>query len=513
MTPYSQPAPQATPSAPATPNPNHLDRASLFAILRTVPILASLDEGGMDCLDDVEQVYREPGDVIERQGEVARFFWILLTGKLRIFHTRQDGGENPIYTMPPGTAFGELPLLANIQNQTTVEAVEPSQLLRLTEDQFWELMTSCPEVRKAILGNMAMRLQKMQSGAVHQEKMAALGTLAAGLMHELNNPGAAARRAATQLRENLLRMHELGSRFTRKTLLPEQKQCLLDLQARALAAKPIQLNSLEQSDAEESLADWLESSHIENAWKIAPTLVTIGLDSHELECARDSFVDDTFSDALNWLGAMISSMQLVGTIEESIGRVSTLVGAVKSYAYEGQGQRQSVNVNESIYATLVILGHKMREKQITLEKSLDPNLPTLQSACSGLNQIWTNILDNAIDAVPDQGRIRIKTWLEAPQNTNPDIQEDSHLCITIEDNGPGIPPDVQPHIFDPFYTTKPVGVGTGLGLGIVQRFVEQFGGTIRFTSTPGTTVFLVRLPTHSSAPATAKTQALTTPTQ
>ncbi len=498
MTPSSQPVPESSSPAPVAPPPTRLDRAALLASLRTVPILASLDEDDMDCLEDVEQVHREPGDIIERQGEVARFFWILLTGKLRIFHTRQDGDQNPVYIMPPGTAFGELPLLANIQNQTTIEAVESSHLLRFTEDQFWELMTTCPEVRKAILGNMAMRLQKMQSGAVHQEKMAALGTLAAGLMHELNNPGAAARRASTQLRENLLRMHELGGRFTRKSLLPDQKQCLLDLQARALVAKPVQLNSLEQSDAEEALADWLESSRVENAWKLAPTLVTIGLNSQELECARDHFVDDTFSDALNWLGAMISSMQLVGTIEESIGRVSTLVGAVKSYAYEGQGQRQVVNVNESIYATLVILGHKMREKQITLEKSLDPNLPTLQSACSGLNQIWTNVLDNAIDAVPEHGRIRIKTWLETPKDTSPDAQEDSFLCITIEDNGPGIPLDVQPHIFDPFYTTKPAGVGTGLGLGIVQRFVEQFGGTIRFTSTPGSTIFLVRLPTQNT---------------
>ncbi|MDP9052612.1 MAG: HAMP domain-containing histidine kinase [Acidobacteriota bacterium] len=184
-------------------------------------------------------------------------------------------------------------------------------------------------------------------------------------------------------------------------------------------------------------------------------------------------------------------MQLVGTIEESIGRVSDLVKAVKSYAYEGKGQKQAVDINESIHATLVILAHKLREKQITLQKDFAPGLPTLQTECSGLNQIWTNVLDNAIDAVPPGGNIRIKTWEDEPPAAG---KLRHYLCITIADDGPGVPLDSQAHIFDPFYTTKPVGVGTGLGLGIVQRIVEQYGGTITFSSEPGNTEFRIRLP-------------------
>ena len=495
MTPTSlQPAPKTLTAPTGTETPR-LDHASLYPLLKGVPILASLQEDDLDCLDEIQQVHQQPGDILVCQGEIGRFFWIVLTGSLRVFVTRPDKNEAPLGTLEPGSAFGELPLLGNIQNPSSIQATEPSLLLRFTEDEFWELMTSCPEVRKAILGNMAIRLQKVQSSAVQQEKMAALGTLAAGLMHELNNPGAAARRASTQLRENLLRMHELSARFTRNDLTASQKECLLDLQSHVLNAPPLLLNSLEQSDAEEALAEWMESASIENAWKIAPTLVTVGMNPHELGCARSSFEGTIFSDALNWLDALVSSMQLVGTIEESIGRVSTLVMAVKSYAYEGQGQRQAVNVNESLIATLVILGHKMREKQITLEKSLDPNLPVLESFCSGLNQIWTNILDNAIDALPEHGRIRIRTWAESdPKSDIP------FLCITVEDNGPGIPLEVQPHIFDPFYTTKPVGIGTGLGLGIVHRIVQQYGGTIRFTSSPGSTLFRVRLPAKQTAP-------------
>jgi signal transduction histidine kinase len=172
------------------------------------------------------------------------------------------------------------------------------------------------------------------------------------------------------------------------------------------------------------------------------------------------------------------------------------VKAVKSYAYEGKGQKQSVDINESIHATLVILAHKMRERQIAVEKDFAAGLPILQCECSGLNQIWTNLLDNAIDAVGEKGHIRIRTWEEeTPADPKMAPSKMRHyLCITIADDGPGIPLDSQPHIFDPFYTTKAVGVGTGLGLGIVQRIVEQYGGTVTFSSEPGSTEFHVRLP-------------------
>ncbi len=169
---------------------------------------------------------------------------------------------------------------------------------------------------------------------------------------------------------------------------------------------------------------------------------------------------------------MISSLQLVGTIEESIGRVSDLVAAVKTYAYEGKGQMQTVDVNKSIHATLVILSHKIREKEIVIKKDLSGDLPTLHSECTGLNQIWTNLLDNAIDAVGQKGRIEVTTWAE----TSPSDHQHTDLCIRIADDGVGIPLESQSHIFDTFFTTKPVGVGTGLGLGIVHRIVEQYGG-------------------------------------
>lgn len=469
---------------------------AVFAKLRTVAILSSLSDEELRCLEGAQEIHLQKDDLLARQGEVAHFFWILLEGELGVMQALPEGKEASLAPIESGNAFGEVPLLSNTPNLVSLRAARPSHLLQLDEEAFWKLMTVCPGVRKSILGNMASRIQRLQSIAVQQEKMASLGTLAAGLMHELNNPGAAARRAASQLRENLLRMHELTAKFSRIELSHDQKQCMFDLQEHALAVKqPLHMNSLEQSDAEEALAEWMEEANIENAWKMAPTLVSIGLDSGELQCARNEFPGPIFSDALSWLASLVSSMQLVGTIEESIGRVSDLVLAVKSYAYEGKGPRQTVDINNSIHATLVILGHKFREKEIVVEKDLAGDLPVFQALCSGLNQIWTNLLDNAIDAASQHGHIKVRTWVEKTlHDGRPEI------CISISDNGSGIPAECQAHIFDPFYTTKPMGVGTGIGLGIVHRIVEQNGGVIRFASEPGSTEFVVRLPIDNTQP-------------
>ena len=469
----------------------------LLARLRAVPILATVPEQEIRCLGDATEVHLAQGEFIAHQGEAAHFFWILLSGEVRFFQAQPSGGgEITMAVIPAGTSLGEMQLLSNTPYPANAQATEPSELLRFDEHQFWNIMTACPEVRKAILGNMAYHVQKFQSVVVQQEKMASLGALAAGLMHELNNPGAAAVRAAAQLRQNLLRMHQLTAKFSKANLNEEQKQCMFQLQEHALEKeRSLRMNSLEQSDAEEALATWMENANVEDAWKLAPALVAIGITADELECARAEFPGPFFSDALNWLEALVSSMQLVTTIEESVGRVSDLVKAVKSYAYEGKGQKQAVDVNESLHATLTILGHKFRQKEIVLEKDFAANLPALQCECSGLNQVWTNLLDNAIDAVPQGGHIRIHTWEEeTPGDARATRKPRRYLCIAIADDGPGIPLESQPRIFDPFYTTKAVGVGTGLGLGIVQRITEQYGGSVTFASEPGNTEFRVRLP-------------------
>ena len=465
----------------------------LIQELSAIPLLASLSAEQFRCLEPLQLVEPAPGTVLALVGEAATYFWIVLDGDVEVLDTQANGRDYAAYVHGRGAAFGEVALLANIPNPMTLRTRGATRLLRFDENAFWSLMTACPEVRQAILRNMAMRLQKTQHYTLQQEKMAALGTLAAGLMHELNNPGAAARRASAQLRENFLRLQELSTRFNHRDMTSEQKSCLAELQQQALLpSAAAHMSSLEQSDAEEALSTWLDEAQIPNAWKLAPTLVSVGVTAEEMECARHAFPAETFVDAITWIEALVSSTQLITTIEESIGRVTELVKSVKSYAYEGSGQLHSVDLNESVHAALVILGHKLREKQIVLAKNFAPGLPQLRCACKGLNQIWTNLIDNAIDAVAQGGHISVETSLQ----TQP---QGSFLCIAITDDGEGILPELQPRIFDPFFTTKDPGVGTGMGLGIVHRLVEQNMGTIQFASEPGKTEFLVRLPTDSTA--------------
>jgi signal transduction histidine kinase len=428
------------------------------------------------------------GVIFHDPQEGERAFWILLEGEVAADKAQPDGTKQRAYIARTGDSFGEVTLLAGKAPSLYLEAVQPVVGLRFDEDSFWRLMACSVPIRQMILTNMSQRLQIHMAEAAHREKLISLGTLAAGLMHELHNPGAAAKRSASQLRTNLLRLQEMSLRNTGKQKTPVQMECMHELLIHAFrSCHAPALSSLDQADAEEAMSEWLDTAGVENAFTIGPALVSIGFDKRELECAREVFDSSSLSDALNWLEALVSSMQLVGTIEESIGRVTELVAAVKSYAYEGRGQKQSIDVNRSILATLIIVGHKLREKQIVIEKDLAKDLPLLNTDCQGINQIWTNLLDNAIDAAPQGGRICLKTWAEQHDNQ-------TALFILVSDNGSGIPLESQPRIFDPFYTTKPVGVGTGLGLGIVHRIVEQFGGSIRFTSVPGETEFVVRLP-------------------
>jgi len=459
--------------------------AELLAELHRIPVFATLREDQLHCLAEAELLQLPAGTMIGKQGDAEHAYWIMFEGGYRIFQKQADGRDVTLAHVPGYNSFGELPILSNAPTPANVETTEPSRMLKLKESGFWQLMMECPQIREKILEAMAWRSQKLREVTIQQDKLASLGTLAAGLMHELNNPGAAAQRAAKQLRENLVRLQQLSLKISRREGVPSQKQCIADLQEQALNHRQtVHLNSLEQSDAEEALAEWLEANKIQNAWKIAPSLVGIGLDAPQLDCARVQFEGEAFSDVLNWLEALVSSVQLVGTIEESIGRVSELVHAVKSYAYEGKGQLQSVDVNESLHSTLVILGHKLREKQIEIEKDFAADLPPIRTGGTGLNQVWTNLLDNAVDALEPHGKIFIRTW-----------EEGKEICVSIADNGSGIPQECQAHIFEPFYTTKEVGVGTGLGLDIAHRIVaQQYAGHISFTSSPGRTEFHIRLP-------------------
>jgi signal transduction histidine kinase len=458
----------------------------LIAQIRQLPLFQHTRLEDLDCLGELELVEAPAGALLFERGDKDLFFWILLDGEVRIAKPEADGAMTLLGTLKAGDTFGEVPLLTGVSSTPARgEVISDSRLVRVASESFWDLMGTCPVVRAGVLANMGRRLEAYQVLTLHREKLISLGTLAAGLMHELNNPGTAARRASSQLRENLIRLQQISLRFTRSPLTAEQKTCMHDLQERALKfEKPAAMSTLDQADAEDELLNWLENIGVENAWQIAPTLTAVGWRREDIECAQSAFPAELFSDALNWLTSLISSMQLVGTIEESIARVTDLVVAVKKYAYDDKNREREIDVHESIQSTLTILAHKFRHKQIAIEKRFAAEMPNIKTTGTGLSQVWTNILDNAIDASPDGGKIVIRTWVEGAQ-----------AFVGIADQGSGIAPDHRDHVFEPFFTTKPAGVGTGLGLDIAHRIVVgQFGGTITFTSKPGETEFVVSLP-------------------
>lgn len=445
----------------------------------------------MPGVERVERVKVKAGATVLELEQPWHHYWVVLEGETRAERPEQDGSWTQVGSAKPGDGFGEVPLLmGQVVSKFRITAARDSILVRLGEQEFWTLMACCPAVRRVVLADMAQRLQSHQVEALHREKLVSLGTMAAGLMHELHNPGSAAKRAASQMRENLFRLQQFSLSENAQARTPEQLACMRSLLDHTLSrCGEAAMSSLEQADAEEAMGEWLSSAGVENAFAIAPALVSAGLKQEELACTRELFDASSFSDAINWLEALIKSSSLVCMLEESVSRISDLVMAVKKFAYYDRSAGKEVDVHDSLQSTLTILGHKLRVKNIAVEKKFDASPSKIVLRGAALSQVWTNLIDNAADASPEGGMIEIVTWSE------PGI-----LGVSVGDHGSGIPAEVLPRIFEPFFTTKPQGSGTGLGLEIVHRIVTQnFGGTIEVKSEPGCTRFLVRLPVDAPA--------------
>jgi signal transduction histidine kinase len=329
-------------------------------------------------------------------------------------------------------------------------------------------------------------LARIEGAALQREKLAALGQMSAGLAHELNNPAAAAKRTATLLADALDLMDGAIAAFVESGVERTDAEVFVRLKAEALArAKEApQRDGLAAADAEDEIGDWLEAHGVPDAWQIAEPLAGAGVDTDWLE-ALEAAAGPVLPTAARWVATSLTARSLSDDLRESTDRISGLVKAIKAYTYMDQADLQEIDVHEGIEATLTMLTHKLKHTQIEVERRFAPDLPRVCVYGSELNQVWTNLLDNAIDALGETGTITITT---APWH-------DSGVEVTIADDGPGIPEDVQRRVFDPFFTTKPVGSGTGLGLDTAQRIVnERHDGDLRLRSRPGETAFTVRLP-------------------
>jgi signal transduction histidine kinase len=431
-----------------------------------------------------------PGDVLLREGDPCDNFYVLLDGELQVVKNSYGGEQLLLASLQRGAFLGEMSLLTGKPHNASVRAIRDSYLLVLNPPAFNETIKSCSSVALAVAQALAERAQTNEGMIRQREKIAALGTLSAGLAHQLNNPASAATRAAGQLHTTLLEMDSLAIKLMRLGLSNDQIDAFEHFQHSVLAqaVKARRLDPLTQSDLEEAMIAWMDEHNIENGWELAPSFVSAGMTLEQLDEIAGRVDNDLLDELLSWIEGTLTGVGLLRSIEQSAVRISELVNAVKSYSYMDQAPLQEVDVHDGLDNTLIVMGHRLGEG-IELIRQYDPALPRVMAYGSELNQVWTNLLDNACDAVAGQGRIVIRTW-----------QEDDDILVEIGDNGHGIAPETQSRIFEPFFTTKPVGLGTGLGLDIVYRIVKAHRGDVRLIhSQPGDTRFQVRLPLRALA--------------
>ena len=421
----------------------------------------------------------QPGDFLFDERSVVDSFYVVLEGEVEI--SRLDGaGETPVLNHGPGEFTGGLAVLTGRTSIHRARATAPGRILEIDSETFRRLPVEVPDVADIFISGLARRMRYTQRAYRQQEKFAALGKLSAGLTHELNNPAAAARRTSEVLGGAILEA-QLTAIGHDERFSAGEREALVTLQREMAADNAGPLDPLSLCDAEDELTDWLGEHGVGEPWDLAPALAEAGVDKVRLEAMAEAFSEGSLACGLEWLAGTLNLIGLATEIETSVGRISELVGAMKEYTYMDRAVVGDVDVISGLQNTLTILGPRL--KDVTLLTDYEKDLPGIQGRGGDLNQVWTNLIDNAIDAVNGRGNITIRAYTEG-----------ARVVVEVVDDGPGIPRAAQVHVFEPFYTTKDIGAGTGLGLAIVRRIVTDHGGEVFVRSTPGETCFTVRLP-------------------
>jgi signal transduction histidine kinase len=454
-----------------------VDKAELLKF----PVFAGLPDDQITWfLSQSQELRLAPGEVYARQGDPADAMFVMLEGQ---FQWRGElGGQMIVIPVQSGDVTGVLPFSRMKQFTVGAQAITDGRVLRFPASLFPELVQRMPELAQRLVGLMSDRIREATRFEQQRDRLAALGKLSAGLAHELNNPASAAKRAASQLRQVLKRIKDASHELGRQELTGAQKAEIENLEASITRADQPPPDALAVSDLEGQI-DSLFRSHGQNdLWQLSADLARRSINPELLESLFANLDAATARAALVRLAASVEVANLLNEIESSTSRISDLVLAIKEYTFMDQAPVQNVDVVKSLENTLTILNHKLK-RGVVVKRDYQRVPLLVNSFGSELNQVWTNLIDNAIDAMSGKGELRVRTY-----------RDDSCVVVEIADNGPGISPETKAHIFEPFFTTKGVGQGTGLGLDTVQRIVKKHRGTIQVNSVPGDTRFQVWLP-------------------
>lgn len=455
--------------------------------LRSVPLFTELtDEDLARICRNVDEVDLEPGELLFEEGAHGDRAYVIQSGELEIY--KRSGSRDILLAhRGPGEIIGEIALFEDTHRTASVRATEATHLIVISREQLDELIKTSRHAAETLFYTVLSRMKNIQAQLRQSEKMAQLGTLTAGVAHELNNPASAVRRSSTQLSELFQDLQQIQADVNAIEFNPEQTSAFEGLETwiQEHSTQPPELDALVRSDLQEAIEDVLETLSIKVPWSLSPDLVDMGITAEQLNDGLEIFSVAHRETLLRWLISSSSIQRLLYEIHAGTERISSIVNAMKSYAYLDQAPSQEVDIHKGLDDTLIIMASKIKQvPDLSIHKEYDTDLPKIFGYGSELNQVWTNLLDNAIDAVEPGGTITIRT-----------CSGDGEVIIEITDDGHGVPADIQDRIFDSFFTTKAPGKGTGLGLDISFNIVSfKHRGDITFTSEPGQTCFTVRLP-------------------
>jgi signal transduction histidine kinase len=465
----------------------HTPPEQLVEELRKIAVFADLpQEDLLWFASKCEERHASPGDIIMREGDSPEYMMIMLKGEIRA-RAERGPADGPVFTMSSGEVSGMLPFSRLKVISVTGRAVVPSHYLGFHVNHFQELFQRIPELVRRLVGLLADRVRSVTRQEQQHEKLAALGKLSAGLAHELNNPSAAARRSAAALRDCLARLRS-AARTT--TIGPDDcaKLAQAEEEIRSSLTPAQYKDEFTRVEREEAIQSWLESRNVAEAWKLAPYLAEANLSDAHLDRFAAA-AGASVGPELTRFATLLEMDRIAEELEHSSARISDLIKAIKEYSYMDQGPVQEVDIERGLENTLTIMHHKLK-RGINVVRDYTPNLPKAFACGTELNQVWTNLIDNAADAMKNGGTLTIRT-----------ARENDFVLVEIADNGVGIPAELKSRIFDPFFTTKGVGQGTGLGLDVVNRIIKNVRGQISVTSVPGDTRFQIRIPIQPPAPA------------